>query len=148
MKRKYQWETMIDLQSIDLNEGDTGVQGLALLPYRKKGVGWRPRHVCSPFACMTSDIFHRYSGFLSQSMYVMRTGNSEWVFGVSVSANGCFVFTWGDKLATLSEISSQISKINFIWPCDVWVSLLFPTTVCSFIFNFHSQEVTIMCFKY
>lgn len=109
---------MIDFQSTDLNQGDTGVQGLTLLPYRKKGVGWRPRRVCSPFVCMTSDIFPRYSGFLSQSknMHVMWTGNSA--LGLRCEC--------GDKLATLSEISSQISKINFIWPCDVWVSLLFP----------------------
>lgn len=49
--KKAQWETMIDFQSADFNQGSSGVQGLALLLYSKKGVGWRPRPVGSPFVC-------------------------------------------------------------------------------------------------
>lgn len=126
MKKKYQWATMIDFQSTDLNQGDTGVQGLTLLPYRKKGVGWRPRRVCSPFVCMTFSPGTPASCRSPKTCTWCELGTLHWALGGSVSANGRVVFTWGDKLATLSEISSQISKINFIWPCDVWVSLLFP----------------------
>lgn len=56
MKKKYQWETMIDFQSTDLNQGDTGVQGLTLFALQKEGCGLKTQGCM--FSLCVNDIRH------------------------------------------------------------------------------------------